>query len=185
MRTVFSKFFGPIQAYFCPKTYALLLLLSLVSIHAFAQTPEPPILFKNGKINFNMSKDTVLLDSLIAISKRHGVEKNFDWGIDSSKLGSKEPIRIAFGLNLAQFEEMAKQTAFSEKRAAVFRQFFADFQNCGNGSEYLALKREYLKKYPEHLKNEPGFQEEYLNMSDKEANDMVLNTEKYRQTHKN
>jgi len=161
------------------------LLLFLSGINSFAQTPEPPVLFKNGKVQLNMSKDTVLLDSLIAISKRYGVEKNFNWEIDSTKFETNAPIRIAFGMNLVQFEGMAKRLGFNERKATILSQLFLkDFQNCGNGKEYIALKRAYLEKYPEYLNNEVGFQEEDLNVNEERMDQMILNTEKYRQTHR-
>lgn len=164
----------------------LLLALLLYAFNANAQSVEPTYMIKDGKLVFNMSKDTILLDSLIAISKRYGVEKNFIWQVDSSKLKSKEPIRIAFGVSREQFETMAKRTAFNEKRVAILKQFYeVDFPNCGNGIDYLAKKREYLKKYPEYLTGEVGFREQDLNMDDEEANKIILNTDKYRQTHPN
>ncbi|MPR33250.1 hypothetical protein [Salmonirosea aquatica] len=164
----------------------LLLFFLLPITNSFSQSPEPPILFKDDKIVLNMSKDTVLLDSLIAISRRYGVEKNFNWGIDSSALSGRYPIKIAFGLNLVQFEGMAKRLAFNEKHAEILRQFFEkDFQECSTGREYIALKRAYLKKYPEYLKNEAGFREEDLKRDEAVMDKMILNTEKYREAHKN
>jgi hypothetical protein len=83
-------------------------------------------------------------------------------------------------MSLEKFEEGMKQLAFNEKRVEILNQFyFKDYPNLSTVKEYIALKREYVKKYPEYLKDEAAFQEDRIRDEERNADKIILNTKKF------
>ncbi|QHV98273.1 hypothetical protein [Spirosoma endbachense] len=58
--------------------------------------------------------------------------------------------------------------------------FLVDFQKVSTVQEYTALKRAYVKKYPDYLKDEMGFREADIQKEEKHPELVSLNTPNFR-----
>lgn len=124
---------------------------------------------------------TVKYDDLVKIAKKYGMEKKLVWEPPANNKNLKRPDKITIKMSIEQFEEMMKQAAFNEKRVEILKQYYEiDYPKLTTVSEYLELKRSYVKKYPEYLKNERLFQEEYMREEEENAHNITLNTKGFK-----
>ncbi len=156
-------------------------------IGAYAQSRTvyeiPQEISSSSKI---MRADTVEFDKVLSIARKYGLEKNFQWQPPENNKSMERPKKVVLRISMQEFEEWMKNIAFNEKRMSILNQFYlVDAKKVSTGSEFIALKRLYLNKYPEYLKDEPAFQEKEIARQEKHADQIKLNTENYRQTHKN
>jgi hypothetical protein len=132
-----------------------------------------------------MRKDSIVVEyeTLMKIARKYGVEKNFSWESKDAKANLKnlkKPEKVVLRISLEQFEAGMKQLAFNEKRSEILNQFyFKDYPNLSTVKEYIALKRAYVKKYPEYLKDEAAFQEAKIQEEERNADKIILNTKNF------
>lgn len=132
-----------------------------------------------------VQKDSIEVEfeTLMKIARKYGVEKNFSWEFKDPKANSqslKKPEKVILRMSLEKFEEGIKQLAFNEKRVKILEQFYLkDYPNLSTVKEYIALKRAYVKKYPEYLKDEYAFQEVRIQDEERNADKIILNTKKF------
>lgn len=131
----------------------------------------------------NPASTIVKYDDLVKITKKYGVEKNMVWQPHANNKNLKRPDKVTIKMSIEEFEEMVKKMAFNEKRVKILRQFHeVDFQKLTTISEYLELKRSYAKRYPEYLKNERYFQEDYMKDEEENSDKIILNTKGFKRS---
>ncbi|MEZ4905479.1 MAG: hypothetical protein R2822_28790 [Spirosomataceae bacterium] len=142
---------------------SILLLLPAITFGQMRTKSE--LTQAENKKSAQTQRDSIVVEyaTLMKIARKYGVEKNFSWTPKSSMSNIKNlktPDKVVLRISLEQFEAGMKLLAFNEKRSEILNQFyFEDYPNLSTVKEYIALKRAYLKKYPEYLKDEPSFQE--------------------------
>ncbi|RDB05634.1 hypothetical protein [Runella aurantiaca] len=162
---------------------AILLLLLAITVGQ-TQTKSELTQAKNKKFS-QTQRDSIIVEyeTLMKIARKYGVEKNFSWEPKDPKANPKnfkKPDKVVLRISLEQFEAGMKQLAFNEKRSEILNQFyFKDYPNLSTVKAYIALKREYIKKYPEYLKDEAAFQEARIQEEEKNADKIILNTKNF------
>lgn len=162
------------------KKLLVIILLGMVTSLSHGQS-TPKASNRYGKPS--ESEKTLSADEMRSIARKYGVEKN----VTITSLPENQPLgasgRSVVRFTKENFEALMKQVSFNERKAAVHSQFFRDVQKLSSGRELVALKKDYLKKYPEYFKDNPTFSKEVIQMQESMADEIILNTPGYRKNH--